>query len=65
MYSLQTVRRHFREKEFLSCKNGPNSNHRDVGVLKHGNGRMLMTRADGPEQEDSRQTMPFSVHVSG
>lgn len=41
------------------------SNHRDIGVLKFGNGRMLMTRGDGPEQEDSQQTMPFSVHVSG
>lgn len=42
------------------------SNHRDVGVLKFENGRMLMTRGDGPEQEDSWLTMPFvGVHVSG
>ena len=52
-------------KNFWVVKMVESSNHRDVGVLKYGNGRMLMTRADGPEQEDSQQTMPFSVHVSG
>lgn len=52
-------------KNFWIVKMVQSSNHRDVGVLKFENGRRLMTRGDGPEQEDSRQTMPFSVHISG